>query len=345
MSPGQYHHFASWVSHNPFYEYILFDDNDVDDFVCENFPENVSSAFSKIVAGASKIDFWRVMVMMLYGGVYMDADLMALRPLPILPQNDIVSGKGCWSTSPEQLPPGVLEHWSMAISAHHSLPRETFRFIMHHLTDPKRTDKDVIRTTGPGPYQFALHSLLKKAKCPGLCSAHFPAQCDQELFRTYIGNLSLFPGLNFNDTYSNKLFDTSEYKEGTFFFKHYDDYTQLDVPIENFCSEKKRKERRRGREEIWNKSLAKRVRVHVMREKEEAEARKKEAEEARKAAKEEAAKKKEEEEARRKAAEEEEAKKISAAAAATAKKKPKETTNAKAKGGEEEKEAKNETNA
>jgi len=49
---------TSWVSVNPSYEYILFDDDDMEDFVCENF-ENVSVPFSQIVAGASKTDVWR----------------------------------------------------------------------------------------------------------------------------------------------------------------------------------------------------------------------------------------------------------------------------------------------
>lgn len=35
--------------------------------------------------------------MLLYGGVYVDADLAALNPLPIRPEDDGVSGLGCWS--------------------------------------------------------------------------------------------------------------------------------------------------------------------------------------------------------------------------------------------------------
>lgn len=56
---SQFVFFNSWVNLNPSYEYILFDDDDIEDFVCENFPANVSSSFSKLTAGASKADFWR----------------------------------------------------------------------------------------------------------------------------------------------------------------------------------------------------------------------------------------------------------------------------------------------
>lgn len=258
MSSGQYLHFASWISQNPTYEYILFDDEDVDDFLCENFPENVSTAFSKLVAGASKIDVWRVLVMQLYGGVYLDADLTALRPLPIRAEEDLVSGLGCWKIN-AKLPGGVLEHWSMALSPGHALPRETLGFIMQHLTDPNWKDKDVIRTTGPGPYQLAFHSLLEKAKCQARpCTHGWQEKCDQQSWQYYFGNVTLFHSLNFNQSYANKLFKTQEHHEASFGFKHYEEEPHRDEPISEFCSPNKRKERGLERERRWERALEKR---------------------------------------------------------------------------------------
>jgi len=39
-------------------------------------------------------------MMILYGGVYVDADLTAINPLPISAKDNVVSGLGCWKEEP-----------------------------------------------------------------------------------------------------------------------------------------------------------------------------------------------------------------------------------------------------
>ena len=50
-------------------------------FVLENFPGRISQAYSKIQIGAAQADFWRLLVLYKYGGVYMDIDAHLVWPL------------------------------------------------------------------------------------------------------------------------------------------------------------------------------------------------------------------------------------------------------------------------
>ena len=57
---------------NPEFDYYLFDDNDCEKFIKDNFPDNVLCAFNKIIPGAFKADLWRYCIIHKYGGVYAD---------------------------------------------------------------------------------------------------------------------------------------------------------------------------------------------------------------------------------------------------------------------------------
>ena len=69
---------------------VFFTDEDIDRFVCENFPANVSAPLSSLRAGAARADLWRLLVMQRYGGVYIDFDVAVLSPLPIGPEDNVV---------------------------------------------------------------------------------------------------------------------------------------------------------------------------------------------------------------------------------------------------------------
>ncbi len=51
------------------------------DFVRENFPLRIYRAYSRIQIGAAQADFWRVLVLYQFGGVYMDIDAHLVWPL------------------------------------------------------------------------------------------------------------------------------------------------------------------------------------------------------------------------------------------------------------------------
>lgn len=67
-----------WKILNPEYEYFLYDNNDCEQFIKDNFDERIYNAYCKIIPGAFKADLWRYCVLYKYGGVYVDIDTLCL---------------------------------------------------------------------------------------------------------------------------------------------------------------------------------------------------------------------------------------------------------------------------
>ena len=61
-----------WKILNPEYEYFLYDKNDREIFIKENFEERIYNAYCKIIPGAFKADLWRYCVLYKLGGIYLD---------------------------------------------------------------------------------------------------------------------------------------------------------------------------------------------------------------------------------------------------------------------------------
>jgi mannosyltransferase OCH1-like enzyme len=63
---------------NPRFEHYLYDDNDCREFIKNNFDENVVNAYDKLIPGAYKADLWRLCVLYIHGGIYMDIKLKCI---------------------------------------------------------------------------------------------------------------------------------------------------------------------------------------------------------------------------------------------------------------------------
>jgi hypothetical protein len=222
------------IHHNPTYEFIFFDDEDVDRFVCDKMSlrdEWGIPMFSRFRAGAMRADTWRLLIIQRYGGVYVDSDISAIGPLPISEEDTAVSGVGCWGHLPGPVDPkvgkpgGLFEHWAMAFMPRHPYITKSLEVLADNLRHPEylmRTDtmegraedSITVRISGPGMYQWTLHDILNKSKCEmisgAFCEAlHSPEEhCkDMTTFRSYFPEgLRLFRRVNLNDTITHKIF-------------------------------------------------------------------------------------------------------------------------------------------
>src|SRR5665647_2747688 len=70
----------TWIEHNPEYEYRFHDDNDITEFITNEFPDYLEG-YKKLKYGASKADLWRYLIIYKYGGVYADMDCRCVNPL------------------------------------------------------------------------------------------------------------------------------------------------------------------------------------------------------------------------------------------------------------------------
>jgi hypothetical protein len=59
-------------NNNPEFKYILYDDDDIKEFIKNNFNNDVLYAFNKLKPGAYKADLFRYCIMYINGGVYLD---------------------------------------------------------------------------------------------------------------------------------------------------------------------------------------------------------------------------------------------------------------------------------
>ena len=182
LGKAMYTSLMTLIHVNPEYEFIFFNDEDVDRFICENSSSGGGggveddewgiSILSRIKAGAMRADVWRLLIMQRYGGVYVDSDISALGRLPIEVGDTAVSGVGCWGHLPvpgsngTQRYGGVLEHWAMAFMPNHPYINAAVAVMRDNLLHPDyllRSDT---------PEAVADDSATKRLTGPACISGH-----------------------------------------------------------------------------------------------------------------------------------------------------------------------------
>ena len=71
-------------SQNPKFEHYLFDDNDCREFIKNNFDIAVLNAYDSLIPGAYKADLWRLCVLYINGGIYMDIKLKCINRFKLI---------------------------------------------------------------------------------------------------------------------------------------------------------------------------------------------------------------------------------------------------------------------
>ena len=72
------------VRNNPKFRYYLFDDNDCQKFIKDNFSEEILNAYNNLIPGAYKADLWRLCVLYINGGIYMDIKLICVNGFKLI---------------------------------------------------------------------------------------------------------------------------------------------------------------------------------------------------------------------------------------------------------------------
>jgi hypothetical protein len=60
------------IKENPDMQFFLYDDKDCEAFLQKHFPVRVIKAYRKLTPGAYKADLWRLCILFIYGGFYLD---------------------------------------------------------------------------------------------------------------------------------------------------------------------------------------------------------------------------------------------------------------------------------
>ena len=82
-----------WQNLNPEWKYKCLDENDLKE-ACKTYSDKCLAAFDKTTIMHAKIDLGRLVIVFLTGGMYVDMDMYALRPLSYSSEfNDVVNNK------------------------------------------------------------------------------------------------------------------------------------------------------------------------------------------------------------------------------------------------------------
>jgi mannosyltransferase OCH1-like enzyme len=84
LPPGMRANVDRLMTQNPTFKVTLSDDTDCRDFLRNHFPPEVAQAFDALKPGAYKADLWRLCVLYVNGGIYMDIKLQNQVPLTSL---------------------------------------------------------------------------------------------------------------------------------------------------------------------------------------------------------------------------------------------------------------------
>jgi mannosyltransferase OCH1-like enzyme len=75
---------AKIIKLNPRFNYHLYDDNDCREFIKNNFKPDVLYAYDHLIPGAYKADLWRLCILFINGGIYMDIKLTCVNGFKLI---------------------------------------------------------------------------------------------------------------------------------------------------------------------------------------------------------------------------------------------------------------------
>ena len=142
----------SYIEMNPEYKYQLYTDNDIDNFVNQNFKGDISDCYNKLNIIVSKVDFWRYLILYKYGGVYLDFDSSIDKPLRELINNEdeaIITAEGN---------PGIYVQWGLIFKKNHPILERTIKLIVNNIKNNLYSN-NIMYMTGPHVFTKAIYEI------------------------------------------------------------------------------------------------------------------------------------------------------------------------------------------
>lgn len=160
---------------NPYYNFIFYNDTDVDNFIRTNFPQRVYSAFKVLNPnyGAMKADFFRYCVMYIKGGVYLDIKISITKNLyEILDQDDeclLDKGEHALEIFRDK---NVYEQWLLICKPGHVYYKEMIDYMVSLIekrynppvsfSEASKSKQRVLKLTGPDAFAVSIENSIKK---------------------------------------------------------------------------------------------------------------------------------------------------------------------------------------
>lgn len=151
---------------HPDWEFYLYDDDQMELIIKSDFPY-LLSIYNAFPCNIQRVDFFRVIIVYLIGGFYLDLDMFCLKSLDSLCDNSLVLGveRICSKEECEML--NLIQPTQIANYMFGSMPKHPFLvdIIIGMITNsdhPVRNENDVLMTTGPALLSNTYHTNKEK---------------------------------------------------------------------------------------------------------------------------------------------------------------------------------------
>lgn len=170
------------VNHNkrvcPDCEFKFYDDNDCENFIKNNFEEEIYLAYKSIndVYGAMKADFFRYCVLYIIGGIYIDIKSKINYPLfkLIHPDDSCLLDKPRNNFEPWRRHSPTYEQWILIFAPNHPYLLSMIELMVGYIKtkhEPKienykflNSKQKILHITGPDAFTKAVNYTIKKNK-------------------------------------------------------------------------------------------------------------------------------------------------------------------------------------
>ena len=161
------------------WDHRLYDDDDIIKFISENYSPNIIANFHAInpLYSAARADFFRYLLMLKVGGVYLDIKSTVTKKLDdvllkddtyilsnwVNRKGDLYEGYGIFPELPSR---GEYQQWHIISVPHHPFLKEVVSTVTQNIEsyNPSRNGVGflgVMRTTGPIAYTLAIERIQK----------------------------------------------------------------------------------------------------------------------------------------------------------------------------------------
>ena len=165
-----------WVTLNPHYSIVWYDNDHMDKFMARHYPGKVNSAYIKLKPGAFKADLWRLCVLYRYGGIYVDA-----YATPYISMNKLLERKYRFMTVLDAKQSGYGIHNGFIISeSRHPFLKQAINDIVKNVENNYYGDNP-LDVTGPKSLSRSINKVLNN-----------PADKIHKVGRNEYGDLSFY---------------------------------------------------------------------------------------------------------------------------------------------------------
>jgi mannosyltransferase OCH1-like enzyme len=202
---------------NPTWNYILYDDNDMIDYIKTNYGFRILNIYNMINPeyGAAKADFFRYLLMYKEGGVYLDIKSGMKYPLDEIISEDDEYILSHWSCKPQKEilgnENGEFQQWHIICRPNHPYLKAVINNVINNILNYD-IEKDgvgkpgVLKVTGPIIYTQTIEPILFKY--------------NHKLYKT-----NEYIGLVYNNLYTTKRVSNSHSHYSLFNSTHYSNLT------------------------------------------------------------------------------------------------------------------------